>query len=131
MHDHHGNCEQEAQALVSMYCEHVGPPDADGLCPKCRNGALTEDLTRALAEKDAKLAEAQLIMGRQFQQNQADLAAMRGALARIKQEAGADLAGDAVSVADDALRMLDRIEVWAADGLTASRGAAAMRPGAD
>ena len=27
--------------------------------------------------------------------------------------------------------MLDRIEVWAADALTASRGAAAMRPGAD
>ena len=54
---------------------------------------------------------------------QADLAAMREALERIKREAGANMAGDSVSVAEEAFRMLDRIEEWATVALAASPGA--------
>ena len=51
---------------------------------------------------------------------QADLAAMREALERIKREAGANMAGDSVSVAEEAFRMLDRIEEWATVALASS-----------
>ena len=102
---------------------------------------LRNRLTRALAEKDAELAEHEHcieeierdqlhVAERENELSkesdakiaalQADLAAMREALERIKREAGANMAGDSVSVAEEAFRMLDRIEEWATVALASS-----------